>query len=132
MGKISAQLSDITILTAEDPRTEDVNKIIDQISEGCLKSEAKELPSPSLRGPRHLEKVAGDVAIPSGKQTPHLFTRIPDRQQAITYAISKLAHKGDTILITGKGHEQSMCCGTVETPWSDHQAVQKALKVKNR
>jgi len=32
MGKISSQLADQTILTAEDPRTEDVGKIIKQIS----------------------------------------------------------------------------------------------------
>jgi len=34
MGKIASQYADISILTAEDPRTEDVNDIIDQISQG--------------------------------------------------------------------------------------------------
>lgn len=38
MGKISSKLSDIIILTAEDPRTEDVDDIIKQIRSGMVKS----------------------------------------------------------------------------------------------
>jgi UDP-N-acetylmuramoyl-L-alanyl-D-glutamate--2,6-diaminopimelate ligase len=112
MGAVSARHSDFTILTAEDPRTEDVNQIISQIAPGCLKAGAQ-------------------LAVPSEpplKKSPHSFFRIPNRQQAISFAIQKLAQKGDTILITGKGHEQSMCFGTKEVPWSDRQAVQKALE----
>jgi UDP-N-acetylmuramoyl-L-alanyl-D-glutamate--2,6-diaminopimelate ligase len=37
MGKIASKLSDIVILTAEDPRTEDVNDIIQQIRFGMNK-----------------------------------------------------------------------------------------------
>lgn len=41
MGKIASQLSDITILTAEDPRTEDVHQIISQIEAGFFKNQKK-------------------------------------------------------------------------------------------
>jgi UDP-N-acetylmuramoyl-L-alanyl-D-glutamate--2,6-diaminopimelate ligase len=34
MGKTSARYADVIILTAEDPRTEDVNSIIEQIAKG--------------------------------------------------------------------------------------------------
>ena len=100
MGKISGRLADITILTAEDPRTEDVNQIIDQINQGCQQAKAKQV---------YLE---------------------PDRQQAINLAV-KLARPGDIVALFGKGHEQSMCFGKIEQPWSEHQAVNQALKLRN-
>lgn len=55
---------------------------------------------------------------------------IPDRFEAINFAIKTLAKKGDTIVIAGKGHEQSMCYGKKEYPWSDVKAVREILKIK--
>lgn len=101
MGKIATRLANISVLTAEDPRTEDVNKIIDQIAQGCQE--------------------AGGVE----KKT---FFRLPDRSQAIRFAIQKLAKKGDIVVICGKGHEQSMCFGVTEYPWSDQKEARKALR----
>jgi UDP-N-acetylmuramoyl-L-alanyl-D-glutamate--2,6-diaminopimelate ligase len=100
MGETATQLADIVILTAEDPRTEEVDAIIDQISQGCQK--------------------AGGV---EGKT----FYRRPDRTKAIQFAIKKAA-KDDLIVICGKGHEKTMCFGRTEYPWSDQEAVRKALK----
>jgi len=54
---------------------------------------------------------------------------IPDRGEAITFAL-KQAKPGDTIAILGKGHEQSMCFGTTEIPWSDQDFVTKLLGKK--
>ncbi len=51
-----------------------------------------------------------------------------DRQEAINKAI-QIAQKGDIVIITGKGHEKSMNLGHGEEPWSDHEAVKKALKL---
>lgn len=96
MGEISGRLADVTILTAEDPRTEDVNEIIQQIKAG-VKAKTK----------LYLE---------------------PDRQKAINLAI-KLAKPGDCVALFGKSHEKSMCFGTIEYPWSEHEAVRKALKL---
>ncbi len=53
--------------------------------------------------------------------------REDDRQKAISLAI-KLAKKGDIVVATGKGHEKSMCFGTTEYPWSDREAIEKAIK----
>lgn len=55
---------------------------------------------------------------------------IPDRQTAIDFAITTIAKKGDVIGIFGKGPEKSMCYGTTEIPWSDEDAVLRALGSK--
>jgi len=102
MGEIATRLADLVVLTAEDPRTEDVNDIIDQITDGCKK--------------------AGGI---EGKT----FFRFPDRQEAINFAIQKLARKDDIVVICGKGHEKSMCFGKTEIAWSDQKAARKALKL---
>ena len=101
MGEISAKYADLSVLTAEDPRTEDVNKIIEQIAEGCRTNNGIE-----------------------GKT----FFKIPDRQEAIIFAIQKLAKPNDIVVTCGKGHERSMCIGTTEYPWNEQEAVKKALK----
>jgi UDP-N-acetylmuramoyl-L-alanyl-D-glutamate--2,6-diaminopimelate ligase len=64
----------------------------------------------------------------SGVKTNHnRIMSVADRGEAIEYALTKLAKKGDTVIITGKGHERSMCYGSVEKPWSDQDAVKKIL-----
>lgn len=97
MTKVAVELADLVVLTAEDPRTEDIWSIIRQMKEQLT------------TGHRKLVSIA-------------------DRQQAIQFALQQLAKKGDTIGIFGKGHETSMCYGTVEYPWSDFTAVETVLK----
>ncbi|KKP87308.1 MAG: UDP-N-acetylmuramoyl-L-alanyl-D-glutamate-2,6-diaminopimelate ligase [Candidatus Roizmanbacteria bacterium GW2011_GWA2_35_8] len=58
------------------------------------------------------------------------YETLADRQKAINKAIA-LAKGGDTVLITGKAHEKSLCRGKTEYPWSEHDAVIKALKILN-
>ena len=100
MGKISAKYSDCTVITAEDPRSEKVEEITNQIIKGF--KEIKPFKKNSLY-------------------------QIPDRQEAINYAIKVLAKPKDIVVICGKGHEKSMCFGKTEYPWSDQEAVKKAL-----
>ena len=40
---------------------------------------------------------------------------------------TQMARPGDIVLACGKGHEQSMCFGTTEYPWSDHAAMRALL-----
>jgi UDP-N-acetylmuramoyl-L-alanyl-D-glutamate--2,6-diaminopimelate ligase len=100
MAEVSARQADLTVLTAEDPRTESLDEILAMMAEGCR-----------LRG-----GVEGQT-----------FWRVPDRGRAIHFALT-LAESGDVVLICGKGHEQSMCFGTVEYPWDDRQAARAALE----
>lgn len=113
MGEIAALKADYSILTAEDPRTEDVRKINAQIAAGFVRNKAIELK----------KKQFGKV-----RYTPHkYFFQIPDRQEALNFAIRKLARKGDTVVALGKGHEKSMCYGRTEYPWDEKKAIEKAL-----
>lgn len=101
MGRIAAKMSDFAVITAEDPRGE-LDSINKQILEGAI--------------------TAGGVL------DKNIFV-IPDRAEAIGFAINKLAKKGDTVGIFGKGHEASMNLdGKKELPWSDKKAVETALK----
>jgi UDP-N-acetylmuramoyl-L-alanyl-D-glutamate--2,6-diaminopimelate ligase len=99
MGEISGQLADRIVITAEDPRTEDVAQIMRQIAAGAEKM---------------------------GRRDGIDYWCIGDRGEAIQFAVD-MAEEGDLVLVTGKGHERSMCFGTTEYPWSDHEAVRKAL-----
>lgn len=112
MGKVSAESADITIITAEDPRTEGTGKISADIARWARKGKAKEIRITQLY--RRAKKV---------------FVRIDDRGEALTWAIGT-AQKGDVVGIFGKGHERSICFGTKEYPWSDQDAVKKILSKK--
>jgi UDP-N-acetylmuramoyl-L-alanyl-D-glutamate--2,6-diaminopimelate ligase len=102
MGEIAGRLADLVVITAEDPRTEDVNSIIAAIAAGCKQA---------------------------GRREGRDYWRIPDRGEAIAFAVN-LAQPGDLVIVTGKGHERSMCYGATEYPWSDHEALRKALEVR--
>lgn len=56
--------------------------------------------------------------IPPGPQV----YRYPDRSEAIAFAIAE-GKPGDTVIITGKGHEKSIARGKIEYPWSDQKVV---------
>ncbi|MGA2819584.1 MAG: UDP-N-acetylmuramoyl-L-alanyl-D-glutamate--2,6-diaminopimelate ligase [Anaerolineales bacterium] len=99
MAAISVDLADFTLLTAEDPRTEEVKEILTEMASGA-------------RGRGGVE----------GKN----FWSVPDRSQAILSAV-ELAEPGDLVIVCGKGHEQSMCFGEVEYPWDDRLALRAAI-----
>ncbi len=99
MAEISTRLADITILTAEDPRTESLDDI--------------------------LADMAG-AAQQAGGVEGKTFLRVPDRGEAIRQAVL-LARTGDLVITCGKGHEQSMCFGMVEYPWDEQTAMRAAL-----
>lgn len=119
MGEIAGKLADYAIFTAEDPRTEDVRNITNEIILGCLKTSMKEVNKKEDFQKYH-------------SPTKKYFWRIPDRQEAINFCIRKLGQKGDLILVCGKGHEKSMCYGKIEYPWDEKQAILKALYVTSK
>ena len=100
MGRIAAELADLTIITAEDPRTENLADII---------------------------AVTAQAMQSTGAAEGVKFERIPDRGRAIYRAV-QAARPGDVVIALGKGHEQSMCFGDIEYPWDDRQAMRAALR----
>ncbi len=115
MGGISARIAEISVFTAEDPRNEDVEKIIDEMVVGALRNKAKEMNYHNLE----------NLDIRKGE---HFFCRVAERGEAISLVLQKIAKKDDIIVICGKGHEKSMAYRNIEYPWSDYEAVKIALK----
>jgi len=99
MAQVAAELADVSILTAEDPRTESLDGILEEMAVG---TRAK------------------------GGEEEKTFWRVPDRGEAIRFGV-RLAQPGDIVMACGKGHEQSMCFGTTEFPWDDRTAMRAAL-----
>lgn len=58
---------------------------------------------------------------------PFVSSRTVSSARSSAFGIRKIAEPGDVVIITGKGHERSMCFGTTEVPWSDQEAVAVAL-----
>ncbi len=99
MAEVSVKWADETILTAEDPRTESLDDILEEMANGA--------------------RTAGGVE-------GFGFWRVPDRGQALQFAVQR-AEPGDLVITCGKGHEQSMCFGDTEYPWDDRVALRAAL-----
>jgi len=102
MGHVAGALADKIVITAEDPRTESLDDISAAIAQG---------------------------AQAEGRLEGQDLWRIGDRAEAIRFAVN-LARPGDIVMACGKGHEQSMCFGSTETPWDDRQAMRRALRMK--
>lgn len=99
MGRIAAQKADFFVITDEDPREEERFQILQEIAEG---------------------------ARPLGKREGADFLCIADRREAIAAAFAR-ASKGDTVLLAGKGHEQSIIIGTTKIPWDDRRVAREQL-----
>lgn len=100
MGLIAAKMADFFVITDEDPREEDREAILHEIAVGA-------------------ETV--------GKRQGSDFLCIADRTQAIAAAFSR-ANAGDTVLLAGKGHEQSIIMGREKVPWDDRRVARQQLR----
>ncbi|MER3446421.1 MAG: UDP-N-acetylmuramoyl-L-alanyl-D-glutamate--2,6-diaminopimelate ligase [Candidatus Dadabacteria bacterium] len=101
MGSIGREMSDVLIVTSDNPRTENPERIIDQIEKGVLGSGSQE----------------------------KLYFRITDRRDAIRKAI-EIAQKGDTVLLAGKGHENYQILGTEKIPFDDKGVAEEIIREK--
>ena len=99
MGAIGRELSDILIVTSDNPRTEPPEQILDEIERGVLES-------------------------PSGDKP---YFMVSDRKEAIKKAL-RMARAGDTVLIAGKGHEDYQIIDTTKFPFDDRTVAGDILK----
>ncbi|RLT37943.1 MAG: UDP-N-acetylmuramoyl-L-alanyl-D-glutamate--2,6-diaminopimelate ligase [Chloroflexi bacterium] len=97
MGQVSGRLADFTVITAEDPRTEDLAEINREIAAG-------------------VEQFA----------PPQRYRIVADRAEAIGFA-ARMARPGDVVAAFGKGHERSICFGETERPWNEQEVMLDAL-----
>ncbi len=97
MGAVAARLSDLVVLTSDNPRSEDPDSIIREIELGT-------------KGPRCQAEIRVE----------------PDRRKAIALALS-LSEPGDVVLVAGKGHEPYQVIGGRVIPFDDRGVVREIL-----
>ena len=98
MGEAAARLVDFTVITSDNPRSEDPHRIMQEIEDGA-------------------KKVWGQ-----GKR----YVIIHDRAMAIREALS-IAQQGDMVVIAGKGHETYQILSDRTIPFDDRQVAREAL-----
>lgn len=104
MGAVAARLSDLVVLTSDNPRSEDPLRIIEEIKRGL---------SPTVE--------------PGAPKRPATAFQVnPDRRLAIEQAI-RTANPGDLVIIAGKGHERYQIIGDRTLPFDDVEVAQAAL-----
>ena len=86
------------------------------------------LTSDNARG-ESTDDILADIqqGIPKEKK----FTVIPDREEAIRYAIDQAAY-GDAVLLLGKGHERYEIIGNRRLPFDEAAIAADALRKKGR
>jgi len=100
MGAVAGRLSDVILITSDNPRGEDPARIIEEIQRG----------------------ITPDTRRGSDQRT----LAIVDRHKAIDEAVG-IAMPGDLVLIAGKGHEKYQVIGSLTLPFDDVEVAQAAL-----
>ena len=100
MGAVASRLSELVVITSDNPRSEDPNKIIEEIQRGI---------TPDTR-----------------RDSAQRILAIVDRRQAIGRAI-EVATPGDLVLVAGKGHEKYQVIGDRTLPFDDVAVAREAL-----
>jgi UDP-N-acetylmuramoyl-L-alanyl-D-glutamate--2,6-diaminopimelate ligase len=101
MGEAAVRYSDVVILTSDNPRTEDPISILEHVETGVIEAM---------------------------RQRPHvLYRKVPDRREAIETAVRE-AHRGDIVLIAGKGHEDYQIIGTKKVHFDDREVARNAIE----
>jgi UDP-N-acetylmuramoyl-L-alanyl-D-glutamate--2,6-diaminopimelate ligase len=108
MGEAATAYSDLTIVTSDNPRTEDPLVIIREIEKGIRARKLTDI---------------NDLAWNSSSQH---YLVIPDRKAAIAGAIG-LACTKDIVLIAGKGHEDYQIIGSQKFPFDDRTIAREEL-----
>jgi len=100
MGQVAAESADYTIVTDDNPYSEDRDAIIAEIARGLREA---------------------------GKREGHDFAVIPDRRQAISHALA-MAVDGDAVLLAGKGHEREVHLPDSTYPCHDPSVAHEVLR----
>ncbi|QQR89427.1 MAG: UDP-N-acetylmuramoyl-L-alanyl-D-glutamate--2,6-diaminopimelate ligase [Myxococcales bacterium] len=108
MGEVAAKYADLIVLSNDNPRSEDPDRIIEQIETG-------------LRRAGELEKVQASQL----KSSARAYACIPDRREAVAVAL-EAASSGDVLLVAGKGHEDYQIIGQQRRHFSDFEAIKEA------
>ena len=106
MGKASGKYADFTIITTDNPRGDDINKINNYIQNGVIE---------------------GRKEHKNASKNEEFYKIILDREEAIKYAIS-MAKAGDVVLCCGKGHETNQVYENGRQEYfSEHDILNKLM-----
>ena len=109
MGEAAGRLSDVVVLTSDNPRTEDPWHILAEAEPGLVQSGMKKVDDPA---------VIGDLT--------QGYVVMVDRRSAIQAALAG-ARPGDVLIIAGKGHEDYQIVGTMKSHFDDREEVRTYL-----
>ncbi|MGC8554015.1 MAG: UDP-N-acetylmuramoyl-L-alanyl-D-glutamate--2,6-diaminopimelate ligase [Candidatus Acidulodesulfobacterium sp.] len=118
MGRHSTDIADISIITSDNPRSEEPSAIIEEIISG-------------VKNALYIDGKDGDALINFKKSAEsserHVYIIEENRAEAIKLALS-IAGADDTVVIAGKGHEDYMIVKDVKFHFSDKEEVLKYYK----
>jgi len=113
MGEIAARLADLVIITSDNPRSEDPERIIAEIMAG-------------IPAGADAARAAG-AGADAGGVAETVSTEV-DRRTAIERALAAAA-PGDVVIIAGKGHEQGQeLAGGRKLPFDDVTVAREVLR----
>ena len=115
MARAAGEKSDLTIVTSDNPRTEDPLFIIGQVVDGLM--------------PLALTEYTAETI--TSKVEQGAFVVVPDRRQAIKLAC-RLMEPGDILLIAGKGHEDYQILGRDKIHFDDREEAATALEMEGK
>ena len=110
MGEVAVRLSDLAVITSDNPRSENPLTIIDEVRAGAQRVHPREW-------------TRQEAARGEGRG----FLSLPDRRQAIAFAVS-LLQPGDLLLVAGKGHEDYQIVGAERFHFDDREELRRALQ----
>ncbi len=129
MGKHAGKLADITIITSDNPRNEDPLLIIKEIENGIQEEDVSYI---SCDGSiKDINSLKNEIEKIKDIKNRHIYTIISDRAKAIKTALFTACSEKDTVLISGKGHEDYMIIGENKTHFSDKEEVLKFYNTYN-
>ena len=112
MGEIAGRLSDIAVVTSDNPRTEAPMDIIAQVLDGIRKTSMLEYDCADMDSLLNRKKV---------------YVVEPDRKKAIELAVT-VSRADDIVLIAGKGHETYQIIGNKIVSFDDRKEAETALR----
>jgi UDP-N-acetylmuramoyl-L-alanyl-D-glutamate--2,6-diaminopimelate ligase len=115
MGKAATTWSDLTIVTSDNPRSEDPAEIIKEIEAGI--------------DTKTVKKISPEELKQNGKEK--VYVVFPDRKEAINKAIA-VADVFDIVLVAGKGHEDYQIIGDKRIGFDDRLIARDALTTRYR
>jgi UDP-N-acetylmuramoyl-L-alanyl-D-glutamate--2,6-diaminopimelate ligase len=119
MGEIAGRLSDVVVVTSDNPRTENPLTIVSEVEAGVKKSGLKKIEPPRSGG-------SAEPSVAANLQRSILrgYYIEADRRAAIRIGL-RAARRDDLVLIAGKGHEDYQILGEKRIHFDDREVARE-------